>query len=160
MSDNKNIDNTTFTWTLTQTDDIDENFFSTDKENFYNHVNVNTWTTSSLNTITTLIKDIIDAPIKELTLDQIKCDFSSRDFPISEDTARQICDYYNVRYTLQQSILNDISSFTETQDANSISSLTYQFPKNSYDYVMSQENSGLKYNNMCITLDIKGNNHI
>lgn len=159
MSDNKNTDNTTFTWTLTQTDNTDENFHSSDNKDYYNHISINTWTTSSLNAITDLIKDIIDAPIGELTVEQIKNDYSSREWPLSDTKAQQICDYYNIRYTMQQTILNDISSFTLVNDENSISSLTYEFPASAYDYISTVENNNVKYNSATITLNIKGNKH-
>lgn len=139
---------------------MNENFYSTNKEDFYNHINTNTWTTSSLNTITDLIKDIIDAPIGELTVEQIKTDYGSRDWPITDTKAQQICDYYNIRYTMQKTILNDISSFTITNDENSISSLTYEFPDRAYKYISTVENDEVKYNCATITLDIKGKNHL
>lgn len=139
---------------------MNENFYSTDKEDFYNHININTWTTSSLNTITDLIKDIIDAPIGELTVEQIKTDYGSRDWPITDTKAQQICDYYNIRYAMQKTILNDISSFTITNDENSISSLTYEFPDRAYKYISTVENDEVKYNCATITLDIKGKNHL
>lgn len=139
---------------------MNENFYSTDKEDFYNHININTWTTNSLNTITDLIKDIIDAPIGELTVEQIKTDYGSRDWPITDTKAQQICDYYNIRYTMQKTILNDISSFTIANDENSISSLTYEFPDRAYKYISTVENDEVKYNCATITLDIKGKNQL
>jgi len=43
------------------------------------------------------VRDFLDSPASELTLDEIKQDFSSHEWPISDKKAKEIQEYYNGR---------------------------------------------------------------
>lgn len=62
-----------------------------------------------------IIRDFMDVPIAELTLSQVKDDFTLNDYSISEEKAVQIQNYYNGRLALYNVILNDVDNQSEWQ---------------------------------------------
>lgn len=65
--------------------------------------------TEDLNMLKEIIKDLLDIPISELSLDEIKKQFSSPSYAnISEEKLISIQNYYNGRFALYKTIMNDI----------------------------------------------------
>lgn len=61
------------------------------------HSNSETYSVEDVNACKDIIKNLLDIPITELSLDEVKKDFSSIDCQISEENANTILQYYNGR---------------------------------------------------------------
>jgi hypothetical protein len=101
----------TMIFSITYYNDFDEPYIYDKPETLCRHVSTDSYSANDVELAKTIVKDILDAPIAELSLESIKHDFGSRDYPLTEEAAVAIKDYYNGRYALYQAILDDMKTF-------------------------------------------------
>lgn len=97
-------------FSITYYNDFNEPYIYDKPETLCRHVSTDAYSANDVELAKTIIKDILDAPIAELSLESIKHDFGSHDYPLSEEAAVAIKDYYNGRYALYQAVLDDLKS--------------------------------------------------
>lgn len=98
----------TMIFSITYYNDFNEPYIYDKPETLCRHVSTDSYSANDVELAKTIVKDILDAPIAELSLESIKHDFGSRDYPLTEEAAVAIKDYYNGRYALYQAILDDM----------------------------------------------------
>lgn len=100
----------TVIFNITYYNDFNEPYIYDKPETLCRHVSTDSYSANDVELAKTIVKDILDAPIAELSLESIKHDFGSRDYPLTEEAAVAIKDYYNGRYALYQAILDDMKT--------------------------------------------------
>lgn len=100
----------TMIFSITYYNDFNEPYIYDKPETLCRHVSTDSYSANDVELAKTIVKDILDAPIAELSLESIKHDFGSRDYPLTEEAAVAIKDYYNGRYALYQAILDDMKT--------------------------------------------------
>lgn len=90
------------------------------------------YTTTDKNTAKELVKELIDAPLAELTLEQVKKDFCYMDdTSLSEAKLISIMNYYNGRLGLYNRIIFDLENLQSTQ------TLRYDIPKEYNEFYLN-----------------------
>lgn len=97
-------------FSITYYNDFNEPYIYDKPETLCRHVSTDSYSANDVELAKTIVKDILDAPIAELSLESIKHDFGSRDYPLTEEAAVAIKDYYNGRFALYQAILDDMKT--------------------------------------------------
>lgn len=119
------------------------------------HINEEIYNVDNLDLAKTIISDLLDVPLSEITLENIKIDFSSPEYPLSEQRAVQIKDYYNGRCALYKTILNDLDNIFNNDYHNLNSQeLQYEIPEKYNNYTMD-ENDQFYQNNAYIKIIVK-----
>ena len=73
---------------------------------------------TSKENIAQVVANILDIPLAELSLADVKKEFSSTQYPISEEKAVQIMNYYNGRLALYTTIKRDIDDDLDNKTFN------------------------------------------
>lgn len=97
-----------------------------------------------------IIKDYLDVPLAELTLEQVKKDFSLADLQISEERAVQIQNYYNGRFALHQTIVKD---FCDAAAAGKPITLHYDIPEKYNQFQV--DDTEFNESQICAYLEVK-----
>lgn len=120
-------------------------------DNSCEHSYVDSYTTSSLNACKDILVNIIDAPKKLMTIEDVFADFSSHEYPISENDAQSILEYYNKRYELLKMIEDDLGRID-----NDDYSFNYSLPVDFYKF-NSSDSCDVSQLNASITLSVSKN---
>lgn len=70
-----------------------------------------------------IVNDVLDAPLSEMTLEQVNKDFSDSAYPISEEDAIQIQNYFNGRLALRDAIIKEL------ENNRTVTTLQYNIPE-------------------------------
>ena len=97
-----------------------------------------------------IIKDYLDVPLAELTLEQVKKDFSRTDLQISEERAVQIQNYYNGRFAMHQTIVRD---FCDAVAAGKPTTLHYDIPEKYNQFQV--DDTEFHESQICAYLEVK-----
>ena len=97
-----------------------------------------------------IIKDFLDVPLAELTLEQVKKDFSRTDFQISEERAVQIQNDYNGRFALHQTIVKD---FCDAVAVGKPTTLHYDIPEKYNQFQV--DDTEFHESQICAYLEVK-----
>lgn len=81
-----------------------------------------------------IVRDVLDVPLAELTLDEIKKDFQGCSDDIGENKLVAIQNYYNGRFALWNQIQSDISTTLAAS-----SPLRYDIPEKYNTFTMSDD---------------------
>lgn len=104
------------------------------------------------------IKDFMDAPIAELTLDQIHKDFGSPTSPISDEQARKILEYYNGRLKIYQQIKSELTSIHKHNSMyDNIVVRRYNIPHEYNEFVVDENEALYDQNEAYIEVIIEKN---
>jgi len=79
------------------------------------HVENEEWTTDDRELAVKIIRDMMDVPESELTLEQVRADFSDRTCDVSEEQLVSIQNYYNGRFAMYNRILDEIENCCENR---------------------------------------------
>lgn len=79
--------------------------FEGDSAHPYSVVNDNIYTSDDREVAEWLFRDEIDTPFTPLTLDDVRRDFSSREFPVPDEKLLHIMNYYNGRLEICEKVL-------------------------------------------------------
>lgn len=113
-------------YTITQYDEwvVPRHSITSSSKHMCNHRYVDEYSTDDIDMAKDLIKEMLDAPLAELTLDEIQKDFSDiYDSDLSESTLVSIMNYYNGRLGLYKRMIFDIENLKQPQ------TLRYDIPK-------------------------------
>jgi len=79
------------------------------------HVENEEWITDDRDMAVKIVRDMLDVPESELTLEQVKEDFSDRTCNASEEQIVAIRNYYNGRFAMYNRILDEIENCCENK---------------------------------------------
>ena len=119
-------------YTITYHNDFTSPYMYNKPETTCQQINNDVYKTDQSELAEKILADILDAPTAELTLEQIKDDFSSPRYPITEEKAVQIQNYYNGRLALSQTILQDLKD-------HSPRTLHYDIPQKYNSFTVEDE---------------------
>lgn len=89
-----------------------EQCYQTASKELCRHTNFDEFVVESKEACIDVIKDFLDAPLKELTDEEIQNDFGGHNLKLSKQKIKEIQAYYNGRYVLCQKILDKIEKST------------------------------------------------
>lgn len=96
------------------------------------HSNSESYAVENVDACKDIIKNLLDVPMAELSLDEVKKDFSSGECKISEENAKSIQQYYNGRLELYKTIMNAFND-----KCNAWQLLKYNLPKECLTFMSS-----------------------
>lgn len=86
------------------------------------HSNSESYEVEDLEVCKAIVKDLMDIPVAELSLEQVKKEFGKSEYNLSEEQAIKIQNYYNGRLALYNVIMKELDS------QNSWQLLKYEIP--------------------------------
>lgn len=87
------------------------------------HIDIQTYKANTLDAAVFIVNDVLDAPLSEMTLEQVNKDFSDSAYPISEEDAIQIQNYFNGRLALRDAIIKEL------ENNRTVTTLQYNIPE-------------------------------
>lgn len=108
-------------------------YFYEKKDTTCINVEQSSYETEDMSLFKQMIKDLLDVPIAELSLEEVKEQFSSPPYnrDISEEKLVAIQNYYNGRFALCRTIMDDIDNESSLPDGHESTKLKYNIP---YEY--------------------------
>ena len=112
------------------------------KGNLCRHINSDQYIVQSIEDVKEVIKDFLDIPTAELSLEEIMKDFSSEKYPLSEEKAVAIQNYYNGRLTIYEKLCADLEKYSLEENI----ALTYEIPQKYNEFVVTDDEEPSKQN--------------
>ena len=79
------------------------------------HSNSESYEVEDLDACRAIVKDLMDVPISELSLEQVKKEFGKSEYGLSEEQVIKIQNYYNGRLALYNVIMKELSDQSSWQ---------------------------------------------